>query len=238
MANWIDCTLDVLATDPKEINDISNLLQKPSTEFLIQAAETAAEMDERTKAILARSEAAETVAEIDKIEKEVFVLPTGSLVRSTGARPPDDAEINSLRELVAFKAVSNLGYVHESVNKARRFQNSFKDHSEDPIYMYLCQVSIAFPSAIFLIDHRNMEWSCAWKKVMRNGVVEQAVGDTEERAQLIEWMLLDIFAPFRAEYENGQPFGSLWNDWVDDLVAAANGLRNLPRSMSCTEKIP
>jgi len=33
------------------------------------------------------------------------------------------------------------------------------------------------------------------------------------------------FAPFRAEHEIGQPFGSLWDKWVADLVAAAEGLR-------------
>jgi hypothetical protein len=41
---------------------------------------------------------------------------------------------------------------------------------------------------------------------------------------------------FRAEYETGQPFGSMWNEWVDALVAAAGGLRNSPRSASDYQK--
>ena len=35
MSNWIDCTLEILVVDPKEINEIATLLQKPSTEFLL-----------------------------------------------------------------------------------------------------------------------------------------------------------------------------------------------------------
>jgi hypothetical protein len=60
---------------------------------------------------------------------------------------------------------------------------------------------------------------------MRDGVVEQSLMDGDQKAQAIDWMLLDIFAPFRAEYEIGRPFGSLWNQWVDDLVSAALELR-------------
>jgi hypothetical protein len=57
-------------------------------------------------------------------------------------------------------------------------------------------------------------------------VIERFVWNSHQKAQAIDWMLLDIFAPFRAEYELGQPFGSLWNQWVDDLRTAALGLRN------------
>jgi len=189
MSEWIDCTLDVLATDPKEINNIANALREPSRDLL---------------------------------------------VRFTKTWPPDEAEMGDLREFVGFKAISNLGHLAESVNKARRFRNSFKDHSEGPIYMHLCLVSTAFPNAIFLAHYWNIGWGYSWREVIRNGVTERSVSDGDQPAQAIEWMLLDIFAPYRAEYDRGLPFGSMWNDWVDDLVAAANGLRDLPRSTSCT----
>lgn len=133
--------------------------------------------------------------------------------------------MGDLREFVGFKPISNLGHLAESVNKARRYQNSFKNHSEGPIYMHLCLVSAAFPDAIFLAHYSNIGWGYSWKEVMRKGVVERSVSDCDQPAQAIEWVLPDIFAPFRAEYQNGQPFGSMWNEWVDDLVAAANELR-------------
>lgn len=179
MSEWIDCTLDVLATNPKEINDIAKALQEPSRDLL---------------------------------------------VRFTTTWPPDEAEMGDLREFAGFKAISNLGYIAESVNKARRFQNSFKNHSEAPIYMHLSLVSAAFPNAIFLAHYSNFGWGYSWREVIRNGVVERSVSDSDQPAQAIEWVLPDIFAPFRTEYQNGQPFGSMWNKWVDDLASAANGL--------------
>jgi hypothetical protein len=129
-----------------------------------------------------------------------------------------------IRKLVAFRAIRNLGYVHESVNKPRRFENRFKAPAE-LIFEHLRQVSVAFPIAIFWLEHRDMQFSSAWREVMRNGVVEQSVGDFDQRAQAIDWTLLDIFAPFWAEYEMQLPFGSMWSDWVADLAAAADGLR-------------
>jgi hypothetical protein len=51
------------------------------------------------------------------------------------------------------------------------------------------------------------------------------VRDFDQQAQAVDWTLLDIFAPFWAEYERELPFGSLWNKWVHDLVSAANGLK-------------
>jgi len=37
---------------------------------------------------------------------------------------------------------------------------------------HLCRISSAFPSAIFLLEYRD-QVDCAWKEVMRNGVVER-----------------------------------------------------------------
>jgi hypothetical protein len=194
MSNWIDCTLDVLATDPKEINDLARTLREPSRESLI------------------------------------------SLLTDFDTPPADDEEIDRLRELVAFQAVRNLGYVHESVNKSRRFEKSFKSNVQGLIDAHLCQVSSAFPNATFLAHYADMQWSCAWKEVVRNGVVERSVWDGNQRAQAIDWMLPDIFAPFRAEYETAKPFGSMWSEWVDALIAAADGLRDSPRSASDYKK--
>ena len=142
------------------------------------------------------------------------------------AQTPDDAVIEELRELVAFRTVSNLGYLHESVNKARRFENSFKALFRRLIDGHLCQVSMTFPNAIFLEQYGDPQWGSWWKEVRRNGVFERSVSDSDQPAQAIDWMLLDIFAPYRAEYENALPFGSLWNKWVDDLVGAAERLRS------------
>jgi hypothetical protein len=83
MSNWLDYEVDVLASDPHEINQIAERLKRPSSELVNWIAE------------------------------------------QFGRSLSEDIE--GLRELVQFEAVQNLGYVHPSVNKARRFRLSFKD---------------------------------------------------------------------------------------------------------------
>ena len=192
MSEWIDCTLDVVATNPKEMNDIASALRNPPREFLLVA--------------FAASE----------------------------RRRPDDVEIEQAREVIAFKTAKDLPHVAEIGNKVWRFENSYRTTCEGVIDWHLSDVSAAFPNAIFLADYCNLGWNCVWKRVLRNGVTERSVSDGDQPAQGIDWVVLDIFAPFRTEYQNGRPFGSMWKKWVDDLVAAANGLRDLPRSTSCT----
>lgn len=85
MSNWIDVTLDVLASSPEEINKIDAALQQPCQELLAWVAKRSGE---------------------------------------------DPREIAAgVKDLVSFEPKRNLGYVHPSVNKARRFENSFKDRS-------------------------------------------------------------------------------------------------------------
>jgi hypothetical protein len=43
------------------------------------------------------------------------------------------------------------------------------------------------------------------------GLVFQRLHDGNQRAQAVDWALLDIFAPFRAEYFDGREFGNLWS---------------------------
>ena len=88
------------------------------------------------------------------------------------------------------------------------------------------------PSDITFEPHRDMQMSWASREVLRNGTVEWSVFDGHQPAQAMNWMLLDIFAPFRAEYDIGKPFGSMWNEWVSDLAAATDALsrRPLPES--------
>jgi hypothetical protein len=40
-----------------------------------------------------------------------------------------------------------------------------------------------------------------------------------------EWVLPDIFAPFRAEYLSGAEFGTLWDPWLAEMETAVAKLR-------------
>lgn len=126
----------------------------------------------------------------------------------------------SVAELVSFEPVTNLFSVHESVNTARRFKNSFKSRCVGLVNSHLGEVSAEFPNAVFLLAHRDPQWSCSGKVVIRAGEKVQEVFDGDQKSQALDWVLPDIFAPFLAEWNEGLPFGSLWAKWVEDAKAA------------------
>jgi hypothetical protein len=115
-----------------------------------------------------------------------------------------------LKELLEFKTVENLAYVHNDVSKARRFGLEFKDRYYGIVDSHLTEVSRAFPAAIFLLEYFDMQMSYSGKRVMRSGEVVQEVFDGDQQVRGLDWALLDIFAPFRAEYFGEEhEFGSL-----------------------------
>lgn len=131
-----------------------------------------------------------------------------------------------LKELLEFKTVKNLGSVVPEVNKARQFSLAFKDRSYGVVNSHLIEVSEAFPKAIFLLEYFDMQASYSGKRVMRAGDVLQEVFDSNQKVQGLDWALLDIFAPFRAEYYGEEhDFGSLWTPWLDAIMAAAKSLK-------------
>jgi hypothetical protein len=125
---------------------------------------------------------------------------------------------------MAFRAERSR-YVFYKQDKARRFINSpFNYPFKHLIDGELCQVSASFATAIFLVEYREELEGLASREVMRNAVVERWVS-ADKPPLMPDWVLPDIFVPFLEEFESGLPFGSMWSDWVADLVAAADGLR-------------
>jgi hypothetical protein len=117
----------------------------------------------------------------------------------------------NLKHLLEFKVVENLSSIDNAVNKARRFSIEFKARHYGIVQSHLFEVSEAFPTAIFLLDYCDMQYSYSGKQVIRAGEVIQEALDNKQRAQSVDWALLDIFAPFRAEYYGEETeFGSLW----------------------------
>lgn len=129
-----------------------------------------------------------------------------------------------IQEIVLFEPVTNLGYIDVSMNKARRFKNGNSQwRTRALIDGHLFEVSAEFPEATFLLEELS-ESNYASKYVIRAGKVFISTTDDEPKAQMCYWVLLDIFAPFRSEYENGEPFGSLLKEWVLDVYKALQSL--------------
>jgi len=182
MSNWIDWDLDVLASNPDEINHISERLNQPSPQLVNWIAQ--------------------------RFERSVSEVAEG------------------LTELLAFKAVRNLGYIDNTLNKARRFRIEFKDKRDGTVRSHLFEISEAFPAAIFLLEYRDTQSSYTGKQVIRAGEVVQEVFDGDQQVQSLDWALLDIFAPFKAEYYGEESeFGSLWQPWLEAVMAAARQLK-------------
>jgi hypothetical protein len=144
-----------------------------------------------------------------------------------------------LSRLLEFKAVKNLVYADDRLNQARRFRIDFNRTRHGVVWSHLGEVSLAFPAAIFLVECRDGGLDYASKTVIRDGEVVRELYDGERPDQLgVDWALLDIFAPFRTEYygETAE-FGSLWQPWLDAVIAAARQLKEdeTPAGQGSTE---
>jgi hypothetical protein len=128
--------------------------------------------------------------------------------------------------LFDFEATKNLGYVDPVVNQARRFHLSFRSKSYGIVDSHLFEISAEFPSSIFLLTYRDMMASYSGRRVMRGGEVVQEVHDGDQKVQSLDWILIDIFPPFLAEYYDGLEFGSLWQEWLGKLAAAVEELKD------------
>ena len=182
MSNWIDWKLDVLASNPDEINHISERLNQPSPELVNWVAQR-------------------------------FDQPVSEVAQG-------------LTKLLEFKLVKNLGYVDNTLNKARRFRTEFADKRDGIVRSHLFEISEAFPAAIFLLEYCDAQASYTGKQVIRAGEVVQEVFDGDQQLQSLDWALLDIFAPFKAEYYGERAeFGSLWQPWMEAVMAAARQLK-------------
>ena len=122
-----------------------------------------------------------------------------------------------LKALVTFKPTRNLVYTQPSVNQARQFEISFNERYTGIIWSHVYFVSQDYPSAIFLAEHWNLQAGSAGRGVIRAEKEIRSSRDGKQRAQGYEWVLPDIFAPFRNEYELGLEFGSLWDQWLSEM---------------------
>jgi hypothetical protein len=156
--------------------------------------------------------------EINKIEAALQEPSTDLLAwvaNKWGGSPNEIAA--DVKALVALKPTRNLGYVDPSLNKARRFENDWKDKFWGVAWSHVHFVSRDFPEAIFLAEYWDDCMSYAGKTVIHAGREIRHVHDGNQQAQGWEWVLPNIFAPFKAEYELGLECGSLWAKWMEGI---------------------
>jgi hypothetical protein len=173
MSNWVDMRLDVLASNPEEINQIERALQEPCGELIAWRAQ------------------------------------------QTGEDPKKIAA--SIKEIVSFKLVRNLGFTDLSVNKARRFENTQKDRFWGPVWSHVHFVSADFPKAVFMAEYWDEMMSYGGKVVIHAGDEIRSSYDGDHHAQGREWVLPNIFAPFLAEHDLGLECGCLWDEWMEGM---------------------
>jgi hypothetical protein len=118
---------------------------------------------------------------------------------------------------VSFKPVRNLGYVDPSINKARRFESSWKDKFWGLVWSHIEFVSRDFPSAIFLAQYWDDQMSYGGKVVIHAGDEIRSSYDGDHHAMGRGWALPSIFAPFQAEHDLGLECGSQWDEWMEGM---------------------
>ena len=166
---------------------------------------------------------ADSPAEIDQIGHRLE-HPSAELVNrfvEKSGRPADNVA-DDLKGLVAF---SEAGENHFDL-KERSFAVSFKNNGAGGLVdSHLFDVSQAFPQAVFLLTYYHPQASYAGKQVIRSGEIIQSMHDDYHREQAVDWVLLDIFTPFKIEHYRGLECGSLWQEWLDDVGAAVQVLK-------------
>jgi hypothetical protein len=183
MSNWIDHELDVLAQSPEELERVITRLQQPAAKLVDRVT---------------RQEAARSVNVADTDFDEQFILtleppkPVHHQVKSLAEH---------LKELVRFNLVDR--FRSQGMTKSCRLKLACKDHSAHIVRAHLFDVSAEFPDAIFLLLYYDMQASYAGKKVIKAGELIQQIHDRHQQAQAMDWVLVDIFAPYKAEYELG-----------------------------------
>jgi hypothetical protein len=125
--------------------------------------------------------------------------------------------VANIKEIVSFESVCNLDFDMPLVNTARRFRNSWTDQSWDLVWTHVNSVSGNFPRAVFLAEYWNDQASSVGKRVFHAGNEIRCTHDVNHDVQAREWRLLNIFAPYRAEYELGLECGSLWDEWMEGM---------------------
>jgi hypothetical protein len=156
--------------------------------------------------------------EINQIER-ALQNPCDELIawraQHTGENPQEIAA--NVQEIASFKPIRNLGYVDPSVNKARRFEGSWKDRFSGLVWSHLFFVSRDFPNAVFLAEYWDDCMSYGGKIIIHAGDEIRSTYDGDHHAQGREWVLPNIFAPFNAEYALGLECGSLWDEWMEGM---------------------
>lgn len=129
-----------------------------------------------------------------------------------------------LEGLVAFTAIRGNGSVG-TYGYGRRFTNCFRGQVGYLVDQHLFGVSEQFPTAILLLQYFDDMESYSGKVVIHAGIEVQHVHDRDQQAQGRPWVLPDIFAPYWSEYELELEFGSLWKQWLTEMVAAVAKLK-------------
>jgi hypothetical protein len=148
----------------------------------------------------------------------------------------DQGEVEAYVRAESFKFVCVLGYECPEDTRARRFSSAYDDHPPGIVVRHAHLVSAQFPTATFLLefwDHTH-----ASRMVIRGGTTVRDVHTTQQQPFRQPWALMDIFAPYRSEYDNYGEFGSQWQAWVDDVVEAVERLKAMRDVSAVSYDVP
>jgi len=136
-------------------------------------------------------------------------------------------------EVLDFRVVGNLSTIEAA---ARTFKLTIEDRFRGGLAFHLVEISTEFPGATFLPETVGTTFSR--KQVLREGRWVQELQGSDRANKATGFGILDIFAPFRAEYSAKLAFGSLWETWLDETGGALQQLKSDSNSASESLKPP
>ena len=164
--------------------------------------------------------------EISKIQTALQHLPEGLLawvVQAMETTPK--LLVEKVLKDITFRPSENVEFADTSVEKECRLENAWPYYAYGVVWSHLYLVSRDFFHATFLVEYCDAGRSFAGRVVLLGGHEIRSVHDGKQQTQGSEWVLPDIFAPYRAEHHRGAEFGSLWDGWLIEMQGAVTKLR-------------
>lgn len=139
--------------------------------------------------------------------------PSWELIRSVAKKSHQAYSQTATRlcSVVGFAPVED-GLPTHKMGMVARFSKSLKRFDEN-VEFHLYEISKQFPNALFLVECQQVD--CSDVRPYYSSKMVVLAGDALR--ETIDWMPGDAFTPFRVEYEDGLPFGSLGERWLADL---------------------
>jgi hypothetical protein len=127
----------------------------------------------------------------------------------------DDADPDALRKRIAFASIG-VNNEYDCDGEGWHFSCKTEEQRLPDVLFHLFERSSRHRASLFLIKIGH-EGEYSEKTVVHGGAILATTVDPHPLTASKPWAPLDIFIPYKTEFETGREVGSLWENWVADM---------------------